>query len=76
MVLKGFSLVVAVGLSLGAFPEDSWWAFRMLRLGRQQMARRLMGGSAQAAVGHVGQGLAGRVGEWKLGPKSCRGAVE
>lgn len=32
-----------------------------------------MGASAQAAVGHVGQGLAGRVGEWELGPESCRG---
>ena len=32
-----------------------------------------MGGSAQAVVGHVGQGLAGWLGEWRLGPESCRG---
>lgn len=32
-----------------------------------------MGASAPAAAGHVGQGLAGRAGEWELGPESCRG---
>ena len=32
-----------------------------------------MGASAQAAAGHVGQGLAGRAGEWELGREGCGG---